>query len=432
MCWCGGSLGDEVAPHYRRCTACGSAVLTTRPSGRHFDVVDDEHDFYGRTYWTEYATARNLPTIHERARADLSERCAFWIDGVLEVIEPPGRVLELGCGHGGFVRLLRELGFDAIGTELSGWVAEFARRRFDVPVLRGRLEDLPLESGFRGIAAFDVLEHLDDPLRTTRRCRELLTADGALLVQTPCYRGEGPEWIMFQPEEHIHLFSELAIDLLLRRSGFERVAIQPSLFPYDMWVVARPHARCAEGPPPAAESRVPAAFQALRDLWRRVVELDHTVARIDADRAERLAQVDRLTGESRALAHRLTESEGDRATRLRLIQELTGRLDDVTARLEISEADREARLQKILELTRQLEVSEADRAARLAQILELTRRVTTSEAELEARRQQVAALADRLSAAEAEGTARDAELHALQRSWAGRLYRTLGPRGRSW
>ena len=231
MCWCGGPLGDAVAPHYRRCTACGSAVLTPRPSAPHFDVVDDDVDFYGRSYWTDYAMARNFPTIDERARLDLSERCAFWVERALAVVEPPGRVLEIGCGHGGFVRLLRELGFDAAGTELSPWVADFARRRFDVPVLRGRLEDLALEPGFRCIAAFDVLEHLDDPLDTTRRCRELLTCDGVLLVQTPCYRGEGPEWSMFQPDEHIHLLSERAVCLLLHRAGFASVSIQPSLFP---------------------------------------------------------------------------------------------------------------------------------------------------------------------------------------------------------
>ena len=200
ICWCGGALGDEVAPRYRRCTVCGSAVLTVRPAPPHFDVIDDAHDFYGRRYWTEYATARNFPTIEERARTDLSERCTFWVTRLLQAVKPPGRVLELGCGHGGFVRLLRELGFDAAGTELSPWVAEFARQRFGIPVFQGRLENLTLEAGFKCVAAFDVLERLSDPLETTRRCRDLMACDGAFLLQTPCYRDEGPEWSMFQPE----------------------------------------------------------------------------------------------------------------------------------------------------------------------------------------------------------------------------------------
>jgi hypothetical protein len=49
------------------------------------------------------------------------------------------------------VRLLQELGFTAMGTELSPWVVEFAQRTFDVPVRLGRLETLVLEPGFRCI-----------------------------------------------------------------------------------------------------------------------------------------------------------------------------------------------------------------------------------------------------------------------------------------
>jgi cyclopropane fatty-acyl-phospholipid synthase-like methyltransferase len=63
---------------------------------------------------------------------------------VLRVVQPPGRALEIGCGHGGFVRLLRELGFDAMGTELSPWGVDLARHTSDVPVMQGPREKLSL------------------------------------------------------------------------------------------------------------------------------------------------------------------------------------------------------------------------------------------------------------------------------------------------
>src|SRR5262245_36754290 len=181
-CWCGGVLGKEIGRHYRGCIECGAAVLVVSPPNEHFEVSDDELDFYGRRYWNDYSLARGLPDIRERARGDLSERCLFWLERLLEIIRPPGRVLEVGCGHGGFVRLLQEIGFDAVGTELSGWVVEFAKREFKVPVLQGPLGTLDLESGFTCIAAFDVLEHLSDPLDAARRCGELLAPHGVLLL----------------------------------------------------------------------------------------------------------------------------------------------------------------------------------------------------------------------------------------------------------
>ena len=127
-----------------------------------------------------------------------------------------------------------------MGTELSPWVVDFAKRTFGVPVLLGRLEELALQPGFKCIAAFDVLEHLKDPLDTVRRCADLLAPDGVLLLQTPCYRGEGPEWSMFQEDEHVHLFTEESIRLLLDRAGFKDMRVERSLFPYDMWVAATP------------------------------------------------------------------------------------------------------------------------------------------------------------------------------------------------
>ncbi len=340
-CWCGGTPGKPIGAHYATCAACGGAMLSALPQREHFDVTDDETDFYGKTYWTDYQRQRNFPDIAKRAEADLSERCVFWLERLLEVTRPPGRALEIGCGHGAFVGLLRELGFDALGTELSPWVVEFARRTFGVPVLQGRLESLDLEPGFKCVAAFDVLEHLDDPLGTVRRCAELLAADGVMLIQTPWYRGEGPDWSMFQEEEHVHLFSEGSMRLLLQRAGLPEVAVRPSLFPYDMWVVAgRRPVSPPVGEAPGAAARLPLTFRAMLDLSARLRETADSLAESEADRAARLEQVNELT-------RLLAESEADRAARLEQVNELTRLLAE-------SEADRAARFEVIRSLEVQL------------------------------------------------------------------------------
>jgi SAM-dependent methyltransferase len=329
-------------------------VVARRPARQHFEVVDDATAFYGRAYWLEYQRGREMPDIFARARADLSERCVFWLRKILDVVRPPGRSLELGCGHGGFVRLMQELGFDAMGTELSPWIVEFACRRFGVPVLRGTLEQLDLDPGFRCIAALDVLEHLDDPPGTLRRCAGLLDAGGVLVLQTPCYRGEGPDWAMFQPDEHVHLFTEDSIRALLARAGFRAVGVSPALFPYDMWVTAALE-RLPELPPAVAAGdgawQLPAAFTALLDADSMVSRLRADLALAQEAAAARLEHAEELT-------RLLRESEADRLARLEGIRELTRLLEE-------SEADRAARLQGIHELTRRLEESQEDREARL-------------------------------------------------------------------
>ncbi len=417
-CWCGGELGEEIGRHYRCCNACGAAVLAVLPAPEHFEVSDDERDFYGMRYWTDYSRTRNLPDIRERVRSDLSERCVFWLERLLEVTGPPGRALEIGCGHGAFVRLMRELGFDACGTELSGWVVEFAKRAFDVPVLRGRLETLDLEPGFKCIAAFDVLEHLNDPLETARRCGDLLVPDGVLLLQTPCYRGEGPDWSMFQEEEHIHLFTEESIRLLLARAGFREVLVRPSLFPYDMWVVAtrgQLHMRTGDEVETVGDWRLPVAFRSLLDLSRQMRGTREDLALAEADRAARLTQVEELTAQ-------LRESEADCAARL-------ARVEELTAQGRESEADRAARLARVEELPRQLQELEA---VRLEDVRKLTALLRESDADRAARLEQIHELSRLLRESETDRAARfdviqnlQTRIAEIERTWAWRLYSRL-------
>jgi len=460
VCWCGGEPAKEIGRYYRRCNDCGAAVLAVLPGPEHFDVVDDERDFYGRQYWAEYARSHDLPDIGQRVRSYLSERCVFWLERLLEVTRPPGRFLEVGCGPGVFVRLLQELGFVAIGTELSGWIVEFAKRTFDVTVLRGRVETLDLDPGFKCIAAFDVLEHVDDPLKTVRRCSDLLAPNGVLLLQTPWYRGEGPDWKMFQADEHVHLFTEESIRLLLARAGFEGTLVRPSLFPYDMWVVATrdqvPSGRISEVAE-AGGRQLPAAFQGLLGLSYQIKKIRDELAVAEIDRAARLAQIEALTRqlqeaeavrleEIREQERMLRESEADRAARLEQIREQgrllresetdrVARLDQINLLSDLwreSEADRVARLDQIHRLSDQLRESEADRVARLDQIHRLSDLLRESEADRVARLDQIHRLSDLLRESEADRVARLEALQNLQtriakmeRTWIWQLYSAL-------
>jgi SAM-dependent methyltransferase len=382
-CWCGATEGPDIGLDYRRCARCGTAVVSTLPVG--LDAGDD--GLYGKTYWLEHQRKRGFPDVRARARADLSERCVFWLQRLLESVRPPGRALEIGCGHGAFVSLLGEVGFDALGMDLSPWVVEFARQTFGVAVRCGTLATLDLEPGFACIAAFDVLEHLADPLDTMRRCARLLAPDGVLLLQTPWYRGQGPDWTMFQPEEHVYLFTEASLRDLLGRAGFREIDVRPSLFAYDMWVTATP-GRLLHHPPRevvgAAARPLPASVHALLDLHEQAEALRGSLTEANADRAARLRQVDELTEIARrAEADRVEQGEALKAQVQALIAQihaLAERAEELTAIARKAEADRAADVETLTALLRE---SEADRAARLGVIQEAQAQIGELRSRLE-------------------------------------------------
>ena len=244
VCWCGSTHLDEFSADYLHCSACETLVARNLPGPEIASVQDDSVDLYGRSYWYDrQKRVHGYPNLEERAWLDIPERCVHWLKALLRYKRPPGDVLEIGCAHGGFVALLQWAGFRATGLELSPSVVEFARKTFAIPVLQGPLEqqDIPPES-MDVIALLDVLEHLPDPVKTMRRCVQLLRSDGVLLVQTPKY----PAGIAYEKlnssddiflkqlktGEHLFLFSEQAIRSLFSRLGVSLIRFEPAIYAY--------------------------------------------------------------------------------------------------------------------------------------------------------------------------------------------------------
>ncbi len=261
-CWCGST--DELTPfneHYARCAACDSLILQTALAQPKPQVRNDADDFYGWQYFNSFQQTRNsFPSLAERARLDLPERCAYWLNALVDFKLPPAKVLELGAAHGGFVAMMRQAGYDATGLDLSPAVIDAARHTFGVPMLLGPLEDQSIEPNTLDvIVLMDVIEHLSDPLATLGKCMSLLKDDGLIIVQTPRYRSdtsmlqlvaEQDRFLQqLRPGEHVHLFSEAAARQLFRRLGaahFE--ALEPIFWFYDQFFIVsrQPIARLSD------------------------------------------------------------------------------------------------------------------------------------------------------------------------------------------
>ena len=267
-CWCGCGGLSPFGPRYGRCADCGTLVALRAPDLA-APAAGREAGFYGCEYWREHQERDlGLPPIAQRARDDLSGRCLHWLQALLAHRLPPARVLEVGCGHGGFVALLRLAGFDATGLELSPWVVEFARRTFDVPVLLGPIERQDVVPGSLDVIVMnDVVEHLPDPVGTMARVAALLAPGGLLMLQTPCAPEDashaqleraGDSFLkMMQEEGHLYLFSRRAIARLLEPAGLRAVHFERAYFGYDMALLAG-----AQAVPDAAPGDVDAALQA--------------------------------------------------------------------------------------------------------------------------------------------------------------------------
>lgn len=106
---------------------------------------------------------------------------------LLDAIDPPGRILEVGCGEGFVARKLAERfpGADILATDLSPEVVAFARDRHPEIEFRAcSVYELDrLGGGFDLVVAAEVLEHLEDPGRGLRAIGE--ASAGSVFVSVP-------------------------------------------------------------------------------------------------------------------------------------------------------------------------------------------------------------------------------------------------------
>ncbi|TDG29106.1 class I SAM-dependent methyltransferase [Paracraurococcus ruber] len=103
----------------------------------------------------------------------------------------PGRLLDAGCGTGGFLARLRERWPDraAMGLEYHPAAAARAAAKSGRPVAIGSVNDLPFaDASFDAVVSLDVLCHAAvDTDRALAEMRRVLRPGGVLVVNLPAF-----------------------------------------------------------------------------------------------------------------------------------------------------------------------------------------------------------------------------------------------------
>ncbi len=126
----------------------------------------------------------------------------------------PRRLLDVGCGFGGFVAVMQRRGWEVEGLDPSP-TAVAAAEALGRPVRLGTLD--ALRDGHRdydAVTMFYVLEHLPDPMGALRRVWSLLGPGKTLLLRvphtTPIVRLLAPLGVggsLYDPPFHLYDFS---------------------------------------------------------------------------------------------------------------------------------------------------------------------------------------------------------------------------------
>lgn len=137
-----------------------------------------------------------------------------------------GRLLDVGCGNGGFLLLARQAGWEVEGLDFDAGAVQAARLR-GLEVYHGGIEVLDGRSAcYDVITLCHVIEHVHDPLAMMRTLNGLLKDGGSLWLETPnidslCSNEFKENWRGLEPPRHLSIFSRTGLEKMSDAASFD-------------------------------------------------------------------------------------------------------------------------------------------------------------------------------------------------------------------
>jgi len=197
-----------------KCRQCGLYYVGERRSNLAFGsdtaaattqrIRDANRDLTG----IDLDEERRLAGLNARTRLDLIRR-----------YHPSGKLLEVGCARGDFLRVAKEF-FTVVGVEPNEELAKDAVAI--APVDQGIIETHPY-SEYDVAASFHVIEHTDSPRRFLEAIVARVRPGGVVVIETPNihsvpFRLLKSRWRQFIPE-HYFFFDERTMAKLMEDAG---------------------------------------------------------------------------------------------------------------------------------------------------------------------------------------------------------------------
>jgi SAM-dependent methyltransferase len=217
-----------------RCDDCGLVYLSSRPS------IDDLSRIYPPSYHAFEFSEEQFGLVYKIRRRLEAHRVLSWCRGLSD----DARIIDVGCGDGFHLRLLRDFGKPGWQLEGIDSSARAARMAADagLKVHEGDIQELDLPEGTYDLALLiQTIEHVADPPGVLRAIRSLLKPGGSVVIVTDNTGSldfklfKGRHWGGYHFPRHWNLFDAKTLRALAGKVEMEVSSLETVVSPVN-WV----------------------------------------------------------------------------------------------------------------------------------------------------------------------------------------------------
>lgn len=215
-----------------QCKECGNVYLNPRPDISEFSRI------YPSNYYSLDFSEENFSFVHKvRSRLE-ANRLLRYCEGVPD----DARILDVGCGDGFHLKLLKQYGnpnWTVEGVDLDIRAVEEVSKH-GIKVHHGTVEDLNLpENHYDVVYTIQTIEHVAQPDGVFAAIHRILKPGGRLVIVTDNTDSvdfgwfKSSYWGGYHFPRHWNLFNPRALGRLARKTGYEVTAIKTIVSPVN-------------------------------------------------------------------------------------------------------------------------------------------------------------------------------------------------------
>lgn len=233
--------GLEGSFYIVKCLRCGLVYTNPRPTEKEIGIFYPSKNYYSyQDYESESLFRRLRRIIIEKYYSDNNFNrneskynsffeIAAWLMrarvGAIPTFIPGGRILDVGCGSGETVKILKDIGWNAWGLEVDEGAVKIGRHK-ELNVKYGNLLDSKFRPEFFDVVRFwHVFEHLHRPRETLQEVYKILRRGGELIIGVPNLSSLQSKifrqrWYHLDIPRHLYHFTKKTLSDMIASEGF--------------------------------------------------------------------------------------------------------------------------------------------------------------------------------------------------------------------